>query len=197
MEVLRNVLIKESIGTDKVFIIDNLPKELIYRKALKMMVDYTNPQQNLVPAFEMDEKGRKIPTREQVDELLPGIEKSHNEENCFVFFTDLNEAKERLASIDRYLEASLPQLERIPVRVNYAAQRGLSNSQPIPYSSIPRVVLPELVSPPVLATAQVPAPRDISVPQDPQNQQVQTSAQKEAARERMAKARAARKPKVA
>lgn len=193
-EILKDVLIKEASGNDKVFIVDNLPKSFLYRKELKLMIDYTDvrQQQNLVPAFEVDERGRKIPTKEQVDTLLPGIELGINEENCFVFSTDYNEAKERLAAIDRYIEKVVPNADRIPERVSYAAQRGLMSSAPLARHLIPRVVLPELVSPPVLATAQAPAPRELSKPEKPANRRVWTEEQKEAARQRMANARAAK-----
>lgn len=193
MEVLKNVMIKESHGVDKVFIVDNLPKDLLYRKVLKLMVDYTNPQQNLVPAFELDEKGRKIPTHEMTEELQPGVEKSQNGDDSYVFYMEYNEAKERLATIDRYIEKTLPQSERIPERVSYAAQRGLMTSTPTPTHLIPRVVLPELVSPPAVEAAQAPAPRENSVAVNPANRQIQTEEQKQTAKERMAKARAARK----
>lgn len=201
MEVLKNILIKEVDGSsigDKVVYIDNLPKSLIYRKALKLMVDYTNPQQNLVPEFNLDDKGRKIPTNATFDELLPGIELSQTGDEAFVFFISQNEAKARLMDIDRYIQANMPVAERVQPRIPYSSQPGVMTAAPRPLSQIPRVVLPEPVSPPVktvqavasspvipVAPAVVEKPKKVRKPM--------TEEQKEAARQRMAVARASKK----
>lgn len=187
MEILKDVLIKEAAGNDKVMIVDNLPKDLLYRKALKLIVDYTNPQQNLVPEFTLNDKNHKVPTGAQVDELLPGIARTEAD-GAYVFFTDYNEAKERLAAIDRYIELNVPQTERIPERVGYAAQKGLPSSAPIARHLIPRVVLPEFVSPPVLVTAQTPAPRVALKPEAPKNRYIMTEEHKQ--KMKMGRARA-------
>lgn len=198
MEVLKNVLIKEVDGSsvgDKVIFVDNLPKSLIYRKALKTMVDYTNPQQNQVPEFEMDEKGRKIPTGATVDELLPGIEPSQTGDESFVFFVQNNEARMRLQDIDRHIQANVPVAERVQPRIPYSSQPGVMTAAPRALSQIPRVVLPEPVSPPV-KTVQVAAPSQ-TIPQPaPVQKKVRrplTEEQKAAARQRMAVARASKK----
>ncbi len=196
MEILKDVLIKESAGFDKVFIVDNLPKSLIYRKAKKMMIDYTDPQnrQNMVPAFEVLDNGRKRYTNEVEDQLLPGIELSDNGDNALVFYTDYNAAKDALAAIDRYIQASMPVLERIAERVNYAAQPGNTNSAPLQRHQIPRVVLPEVVSPPAVEAAQQPATRVLPaahIPEAPANRIVTESSV-----DRMAKARAAKAAKA-
>lgn len=199
-EMLKDVLIKEVTprGVDVVIVVDNLPKSLLYRTVKKMMIDYTDPrnQQNLVPAFEVLDNGIKRRTNEMTDELLPGIELSDNEPNCFIFYADYNSSREALAAVDRYISASVPVAERVPERVPYAAQPGNHNSAPLQRHQIPRVVLPELVSPPVLATAQVPAPRALGeehIPHIPANRQIKTDEEvlKEK-RDRMAKARAAK-----
>lgn len=197
-DMLKDVLIKDSAGLDKVFIVDNLPARLLYRKAKRMMIDYTDSmnRQLLVPAFEVTEKGTKRQTNELVDELLPGIERSDNGDGSYVFNTDYNESRNALNAIDRYIASAVPAVERIPERVNYAAQPGNPNSAPLARHLIPRVVLPELVSPPALAAAQVQPTLALSeghIPQAPANRQI-TDADT-AMKERMAKARAARKSK--
>lgn len=197
MEVLKNVLIKEVDGSklgDKVFYVDNLPKSLLYTKVLKLMVDYTNPQQNLVPEFELDERGRKIPTGAKVDEVLPGIELSQTGDEAFVFFVQNNEGKMRLAEIDRYIQNTMPVAERIQPRIPYSSQPGVMTAAPRPLSQIPRVVLPEPVSPPVQQTVQAAAPSPVL--KQKKVRKPMTEAQKAAARERMANARAAKANKV-
>lgn len=200
MEVLKNVLIKEVDGSkqgDKVFIVDNVPKELLYHKVIKLMVDYTNAQQPLVPEFEMDDRGRKKPTGAMVDELLPGIELSQTGDGGYVFHTALNEAYARLQTIDRYIHAKMPVAERIPTRIPYSTQPGVLTAGPRPLSDLPRVVLPEPVSPPVKAVQVAVAPTPVLNDAAPskKGRKPMTEDQKTAARERMARARAAKKPK--
>lgn len=200
MELLQNVLIKEVDGTktgDKVFIVDNLPKSLIYARVAKQMIDYTNPQQNLVPAFEIDERGRKIPTGETIDELLPGIEHSQSGDNSFVFFIGFNESRYRLEAIDRYIQQAAPVADRVPRRVPYATQPGVLTSGPRPLSDIPRVVLPGLVSPPAQAVQVAGTPQSDTVSVAPARKtRVWTDEQKKAAADRLALARAAKKEKA-
>lgn len=199
MEVLKNVLIKEVDGSkvgDKVVYIDNLPKSLLYRKAVKLMVDYTTPQQNLVPEFNLDERGRKIPTGVTVDELLPGIEISQTGDDAFVFFTALNESKLRLQDIDRHIQNNVPVAERVQPRIPYSSQPGVMTASPRPLNQIPRVVLPEPVSPPS-KDVQVAAPSPVlEAPKSKKVRKPLTEAQKQAARERLAQARAAKANKV-
>lgn len=183
-ELLKDVLIKDSAGQDKVFIIDNLPKSFLYHKGKKMMIDYTEPGQKLIPAFEVLDNGKKRYTGEVEDQLLPGIEISDSGDGAFVFYTDYNEARQRLAAIDRYIAANVPVAERVAERVSYAAQPGLMSSAPLARHLIPRVVLPELVSPPVLATAQATQTRAISnSPEAPANRVVAEPETQKAKRE--------------
>lgn len=163
MEVLKRVLIKEVDGSrqgDKVFYVENLPKSLLYKRERKQIIDYTDPQnrQRMVPDFVVDDSGRKRFTNAMEDVLLPGIEMSQTSDGAYCFFTQYNEAKNRLADIDRYVHQAVPVSERVPQRIPYAQQPGIMTSGPIPLSSIPSVVLPEPVSPPVSAEqTQVPA----------------------------------------
>jgi hypothetical protein len=200
MEVLKNVLIKEVDGSkvgDKVVYIDNLPKSLLYTRVKKLMVDYTTPFQNLVPEFELDERGRKIPTGATVDEVLPGIELSQTGDDAFVFFIQNNEGRLRLAEIDRYVQNNVPVAERIQPRIPYSMQPGVMTASPRPLSQIPRVVLPEPVSPPSkdVQVNAVPSPI-LNAPQQKKARKPLTEAQKAAARERLALARAVRASKA-
>lgn len=196
MQVLKNVLIKEVDGSkvgDKVFIIDNLPKNLLYTTVKKTMIDYTNPQQNLVPCFEMVD-GRKKETGELADELLPGIEMSQTGDEAYCFFTQYNEAKYRLHDIDLYIQQNVPIAERVAGRIPYSSQPGAMTASPRPLSQIPRVLLPEPVSPPAKAV-QV---NTIASPvlEAAKVRRPLTEAQRQAARERMAKARAIKASKT-
>ncbi len=200
MEFLKNVLIKEVDGGkngDKVVYVDNLPKSFLYRKALKLMVDYRNPQQNMVPEFVQNSQGHYVPTGAQVDELLPGIEFSQTGDEAFVFFVNNNESRMRLEDIDRYIQGNMPVTERIQQRVWYSVQPGVMTAYPRPLNQIPRVVLPEPVSPPV-RTVQEAAPSPViqSAPAAKKTRRPMTEEQKAAARQRMAVARASKAEKA-
>ena len=195
MELLKNVLIKEVDGHnngDMVVYVDNLPKSLLYRQTKKMFIDPADSQQKIVPEYEMV-NGRRTPTNAMVDELLPGIETSPTGDKAFVFFTNYNEAKARLADIDRHVRNNVPVAERVQERVWYALQPGVMTSGTIPLQNIPRVVLPEPVSPPeAKASVQVEA-HTAALPA--KERKPMTEAQKDAARERMARAREIRRQK--
>ena len=189
MELLKNVLIKEVDGSkdgDKVFYVDNLPKSLLYREALALMIDYTDPhgQQNYVPEFTLTEAGKKIPTRRLTDELLPGIERSQTSDKAYVFFMQYNEAKLRLKDIDQFIQTTMPVLERIPRRISISTQPGVMSAGPKALSDLPRVVLPEPVSPP--------APQNSGAEEGNASRSLDEEAKLEAMRQRAANARAAK-----
>ncbi len=193
MELLKNILIKEVNGQksgDLVAYIDNIPKSLLYRRARKMVIDHDDPQnrQNLVPDYEMV-NGRRTLTNAMVDELLPGIERSQTGDEAYVFFIHYNEAKARLGDIDRYCRSNVPVAERLQERVPYSIQPGVTSAGTIPLQNIPHVVLPGLVSPPeAKASVQVEAHME-ALPAKKVRKPL-TDAQKNAARERLARGRA-------
>ncbi len=195
MELLKNILIKEVNGSkngDMVVYVDNLPKSLLYRQTKKMFIDPADAQQKIVPEYEIVD-GRRTPTNAMVDELLPGIETSPTGDKAYVFFTNYNEAKARLADIDRYIKNNVPVAERVQERIFYALQPGVMTSGTIPLQNIPRVVLPEPVSPPeAKASVQVEAHTAVLAAKE---RKPMTEAQKDAARERMARAREIRRQK--
>ncbi len=195
MELLKNILIKEVNGSkngDMVVYVDNLPKSLLYRQTKKMFIDPADAQQKIVPEYEIID-GRRTPTNAMVDELLPGIETSPTGDKAYVFFINYNEAKARLADIDRYIKNNVPVAERVQERVFYALQPGVMTSGTIPLQNIPRVVLPEPVSPPeAKASVQVEAHTAVLAAKE---RKPMTEAQKDAARERMARAREIRRQK--
>jgi hypothetical protein len=158
-EVLKNVLIKEAAGPDKVFIVDNLPKRLLYHRVTKMQYDWQKDRD--YPAFK-DVDGKRVFTGEKVDELLPGIEHSLTGDGGYVFFTALNAAKEALERIDDYIKATMPPGTTIEKRVFYSSQPGNLTAGPKPLDQIPRVALPEPATSPT-AAAEVSSPSVSSV----------------------------------
>lgn len=191
MELLKNVLIKEVGSLDKVLYVDNLPKSLLFRRVKKMVIDPYDAQQRVVPEYNLVD-GRKIPTNAQEDELLPGIEISPTGDGAFVFFLQMNEAKERLNDIKRFIKSNVPVAERVPEAVPYAIQPGIMSSGTIPLHNIPRVVLPEPVSPPAAkASVQVEA-HTAALPAKKERKPM-SEANKAAAKERLARAREIRR----
>lgn len=199
MQYLKNILIKEVDGTktgDKVYYVDNLPITLLMKLEPKRIIDYTDPQQRIVNDFVMTDEGRKKFTGEKEWVLLPGIEKSQSGDEGYCFHTAYNEAKMRLLDIDNYIRATMPVLDRIPARIPYAMQPGLMSSAARPLHTLPRVVLPEPVSPPAQAVQAVTPSAVLPQTKIRKPKKPMTEEQKKAAAERMAKARAAKKASV-
>lgn len=193
MEVLKDVLIKEVDGSragDKVFYVDNLPKTLLYRKAIARMIDPNSPTgDRLVPEYTLAQNGQRVNTGRTIDELLPGIEFSQTGDGAYCFFTQYLEAQMRLKDIDNYIKSVMPIAERIAAREPYALQPGVMSSGPRPLHTLPRVVLPEPVSPPAQAEqAGTPSVAPVKKTRKPM-----TEEQKQAARERLARARELKK----
>ncbi len=215
MEYLKNVLIKEANGPDMVMIIDNLPKDLIYRQARKLVpvpryaLDYSPFDPKLVEAYTLrdetmpDEPRNRRVTGEMVDELLPGIEHSQSGDGGYVFFVEYNEAKERLAAIDRYLREKMGPTAHIPARVHYSSQPGSFIAPPKPLNLIPRVELPEVVAPVSPPTVEVKASAAVQDGNqggshgtiNKKTRKPMSEDQKEAARIRLAAAREKKKQK--
>lgn len=197
MEVLKNVLIKEVDGSrigDKVFIVDNLPKSLLYRKTIARVIDPNSPTgDRMVPEYTLTANGQRVNTGRMVDELLPGIEHSQTNDKAFCFFTQYIEAQYRLKDIDNHIKSVMPVTERIPVREPYASQPGVMTSGTRPLDTLPRVVLPEPVSPPVEQTVQAGAPSAALSAPVKKARKPMTEEQKQAARERLALAREKKK----
>ena len=104
-EVIKEALIIESNGlSTKCFIVENLPKDLIYHRAKKLM-PMDEYSERLVPAFTIDEKtGKKVPTGELVDELNSGIELDGAGSGAFIFQMYSDDSVQRLKAIDKYIE---------------------------------------------------------------------------------------------
>lgn len=207
MEYLKNVLIKEADGIDYVFIVDNLPKELLTRPAKKLVfvprgaIDYDPQFPKQVEAYVLrsefapDEPRNRRLTGEMVDELLPGIEKSQTDDGAYVFFTIYGEARDRLAAIDRYIRSVLPPMAQVPRRVPYSSVPKSFIAPPRSLDTIPRVVLPLPVSPPAQAVQVMePTPALTSEPLTKRGEvKTKTEAELRADRIKMEKVRKAKK----
>lgn len=154
MEVIKEVLIIEANGINtSCFIVENLPKNLVYHKVKKLM-PLDEYSERLVPAFTVDDQGKKHATGELEEALLPGIELDGAGSGGLIFEGATDESKQRLKAIDKHIEDTIkdPALRR--PRVPYAQQPGSLTSGPKPYHTIIRVHLPEPVSPPVVPTTE-------------------------------------------
>jgi hypothetical protein len=160
MEFVKDVLIKEARGHDYVFIVDNLPKQLLFTQVLKTVfvpnhaVDFMPDRPKISAAYTLrdadapDEPKNRRLTGETVDQLLEGIEKSPTGDGGYVFHVENINSRQRLLEIDAYIKKCHAIGAVIPTRVPYAAVKGSMSSGPKPLSDLPRVELPGPVSPP-------------------------------------------------
>ena len=178
MEFLKEIRLKEARGNsgDMVMVVENLPWDLIYRKVPKLVPELNELGKNT---------GKVIPdVKQQVNGLLPGMERSKNGDDFIVFQRRRDDSKRALEKIMKYIDRVLPRYAETPEMVPYALEAGEPRSAPKTIDQIPRVVLP-LPSPPAepKGSVEAVAPRASSEEVD----------KKQMMRERMAKARAARK----
>jgi len=188
MELIPEVMIKEQhdSGIDLVFVVKNLPKHLVYHKVPVMVqrIDrdgYTDG--TLVP----DPEGL------MTDGLMDGLDHSQTDDGSIVF-SQREPAKRALAAIDAYIQGTLPRDVVVPRRVSYPMDPSDSRSMPKPKSLIPVIELPNLKAeaPQVSPVAQ--AAPESSAPLKQKRQL--TEQQKNAARERLARAREIRKQQL-
>ena len=186
-EVIKETLVIEANGLMvKAFVVENLPKNLIYYKTKKLM-PIEDFSERLVPCFTIDEHGRKNPTGEMVDALNPGITQDGAGSGGFIFDLFSDDSITALRKIDEHIHNTIKDVELRPARQPYAAVWMDKNSYPKPYSQIIRVRLPEPVSPPVVPTTEQAVAVPVAKVRKPM-----TEEQKQAARARMAAARAKR-----
>ncbi len=186
-EVIKEALIIESNGLrTSCFVVENLPKDLIYHKAKKLqpLDEYS---ERLVPCFTTDEHGKKHPTGELMDEFNPGIALDGAGSGAFIFHLDTDDSVQALKRIDAYIANHISDPMQRPNRIPYAQQPGERNSAPRAYNTIVRVKLPAPVSPPTVPTVEQDRP---SLVTSVKVRKPLTEEQKAAARTRLAAARA-------
>lgn len=180
-EVIKEVFIKEihESGIDMVYYVQNLPKRLIYQKVPKMVQRYDRDgytDGTIVP----DGSGEKV------DGLLDGLEYSQNGDGAINFPMVRETARQALRAIDAFIAGTLPRDIVLPKRVPYPNDPTDKRSMPKNRSLIPTVELP--VSRVELAKVSLEASASPS-----KSTRTMTAEQKEAARERLARARAIKK----
>jgi hypothetical protein len=187
-ELLPEVMIKEvsNTGVDKVVIVRNLPKKFIYQKVVKMVQKFDRDGYSdgmLVP----DPKG------EMEDGLYDHLEHSQNGDGSIHFMMHFETARKALEAIDQYISGTLPRDVIIPKRVPYALDPSDMRSAPKPRHMIPVIELPvsKAEAPQVSPEAQ--ASLESSAPI---KKYKLTPAQREAAKERLARAREIRKQQI-
>lgn len=190
MELLKEVLIIEANGLKPTcFIVENLPKDLLFHKTKKLM-QIDEYSERLVPAFVINEEGKKVPTGEMVDTLLSGIIFDPAGSGGYIFTRDTDDSIQALKKLDRYIEEKITNPALKPKRIPYAAIPGDTKSYPRPYNTIIRVRLPVPVSPPEAPTSEQAG----ALPARPKK--VKTPEQVAAMKARLEKARAARAAKI-
>lgn len=183
MDIIKEALIIESNGLRTTcFIVENLPKDLIYHKAKKTM-PLDEYSERMVPAFTVDNNGKKHPTGELVDELNSGIEIDGAGSGGYLFSLDTDDSVQALKRIDAYIQDNIKDPALRFARIPYAQQPGERNSAPRAYQTIIRVKLPAPVSPPTVPTVE--QARTLPIKQKKEY----TEEQKVAMRERMRVAR--------
>lgn len=186
MELLQEVFIKEQheSGIDQVFVVKNLPKHLIYGKVAKMVQRYDRDGYT---------DGTLIvdPSGEKVDGLLEGLEFSQTGDGSILFNMGRETGRKAMQAVDAYIAGTLPRDIVVPKRVAYPMDPSDSRSMPKPMSLIPVVELPASK-----AVPQVSPEAQASPEAAPIKKRQLTEQQRDAARERMARAREVRKQQL-
>lgn len=145
--VLKDVLIKEVGGNmhDKVFVVNELPKSLLFIKHYPWMPEINKMTGKLEGKLIRNRQAGRI-----IDELKPGIKVSQTGDGGFVFDSGMNEGRERLTELDKYIATNLPKESPILKREIYSREPGNPGSPPRMKHELPRVVL-SVSSPPVAA----------------------------------------------
>lgn len=187
-ELIPEVFIKEQheSGIDRVFFVKNLPKHLIYRKVAKMVQRYDRDgytDGTLMPD----------PSGEKVDGLLEGLEHSQTDDGSVVF-SQSESGKNALKAIDAYINGTLPRDVIVPGRVDYPLDPSNSRSMPKSRSLIPVIELPVSKA----ASSQVSPETNVSPvePAPTKKKRQLTEQQRNAARERLARAREIKKQQL-
>lgn len=191
MEMIKDALIKEALsGGDRVFIVEELPKELLLRKIPKVKLSNYGDTVEQIPD-------------EFTDEPIDGVRLSQTGDGGFVFDGYNNTSKGVLETIDRYIMSRLPNNARKPVRTHYCTRPGDPASPAKPLSQVLRVTFDAPPATQVVAQASLPNIEElkaqlmaeilpIAVAKAEETVKAKTAA---AAKTRMAKVRDAKKEK--
>ncbi len=185
MKLLTNVLMKLVRGgfTDRVLYIDNLPEELIYEYKHPVKCEGKGIEQHYVPDFDKP----KQPT------LYEELRLSQTGDKGIIFDLDNEQSKRRYLTLRRYMESvySNKAIPQDPVVNSTDAQN--SNAPALALSQVPRVVLPVL-SPAEASTSVTGSTTDVLDVEKLKQEAI--DAYKQEQKDRMAKARNARRAPV-
>lgn len=184
-KLLNNVLIKLTRGgyVDRVLYIDNVPEELLFEDRHPLVCRGEGQKQ----AFQPDTEAPKVPT------LRENLKRSQTGDNGIVFDLDNEQSKQLYMALDRYIKSVYTNKE-IPASPVPNSTDPTSQSAPaLELSKVPRVVLPSLS--PSAANPVVEGSITASLDVESLKKEAIREYEMEkamAAKERMAKARAAR-----
>lgn len=133
---VKEVLIKEMTpqGVDKVFVVRNLPKHLLYREVPVTVTRYDRDGYT---------DGTQVPdpSGAKKEDLLDGLE-IHKHDGAICFPVKRQHVREALDNIDRYIDRMFPRDVKPAGRIPYAERPGDMRSNPLPRHRIPVVDVP-------------------------------------------------------
>lgn len=193
-EILKEVLLIDSNGMEtKCVVIENLPYNLVYKKVKKMMPieEYSD---KMVAAFVVDENsGRRIPTGEMVDELLPGITLDGAGSGGLVFDRFSDDSIQRLKSIVEHVDDTIKD-PALRIRWDYyASQPKNKSASPRPIHTIYRVRLPIPASPSAVLPTAAPVTANTASVAVTKAKRTMSAEHKAKLKESLARAREAKK----
>jgi len=176
-EILPEVKLKLTRGGagDQVIILENIPKKFFYTTT-----------RNQVPRKNRDGElmGETMPGTEMIEVLKERLEESHDGRGFIQMEIRNPDMTVLYKSLMNYVERTLPRGEIIPKPVPFSSMPGHPMANPIDDTQIPRVTLPVSPPPSVQKTVEAGTP---SILEDEKLKEKQ---------DRMAHARAAKKPKT-
>lgn len=191
MKLLSNVLIKLARGgfTDRVLYLDNVPEEMFYELRYPTMYTGQGLQQNQVP----DTSKEKVPT------LYEALKISQTGDNGIVFDLDNEQAKQRYMILNRYIQSVYTNRDVPADPVVNSVDPQNAAAAALALTQVPRVVLPVLSPTESKNSASGSATASLTASPSVDVEAIKKEAVKEyqeEQRNRMAKAREARKAPI-
>lgn len=194
MKLINDVLVKLIKGgsVDQVMILDNVPEDMFYKMAFPRIAVGKGQENH----WEPDQNAAKVLT------LHDELSLSQTGDGAIVFDMENENAIDRFKALDRYIRQMWPANKAVPEFKPNSEDPTDSRARPLLRSDIPRAVLPVL-SPPTGAlenpskVADVAGTNEAALILDVEKIKAEAIAEyeaklKEAAKEKMAKARAAK-----
>lgn len=103
-----------------------IDKKVLIKEVVPGRQDSIYAVKNLPASILFDQGGR----------LLDGVEKSQTGDGAFVFHVASRQGKDRLATVDRYIDSVWPRTKQLPKRIPNAQQPALSHSPSLTVSEL-------------------------------------------------------------